>query len=182
MPAAVLGQNIRAADYTVIANRGCIVAAQPPGDPHRLMLVGQGGRIDVVLDGVLQAAPFFTVQNAGVLFATGGEQGLLGMAFAPDYATTRRFYIYFTGGGNICIARCFRSDVEDLAQTRVEIILTFPHFAGIHNGGCLRFGPDGMLYFACGDDERGSWRGRLRRSSIRATSRRMTAAPGATEG
>ena len=64
----------------------------PAGDQHRLFVVQQGGVIRVVDDGALQTQPFLTVPNV----ASGGERGLLSMAFAPDYAASGKFYVYYT--------------------------------------------------------------------------------------
>jgi hypothetical protein len=62
----------------------------PPGDQDRLFVVQQGGVIKLVLAGVFQPTPFL---DASSWIASGGEQGLFSMAFAPDYATSGRFYI-----------------------------------------------------------------------------------------
>src|SRR5438876_4095280 len=69
----------------------------PPGDEHRLVVVQQGGQIKLVLDGVIQTTPFLTVP--GVLY-DGNERGLFSIAFAPDYSTSRRFYVYYTRTGD----------------------------------------------------------------------------------
>ncbi|MCL4867187.1 MAG: PQQ-dependent sugar dehydrogenase, partial [Gemmatimonadales bacterium] len=61
--------------------------ASPPGDPSRLFIVDKGGQVRVVRNGTLLATPFLDISNQ---VSTGGERGLLGIAFAPDYATSRR--------------------------------------------------------------------------------------------
>src|SRR6266516_1741469 len=68
-------------------------ATGPPRDSDRVFVVQQGGVIRLLLDGVLQSAPFLTVPN--VLFDH-GERGLFSMAFPPDYATSGLFYVYYT--------------------------------------------------------------------------------------
>src|SRR4051812_48331964 len=65
--------------------------ASAPGDESRLFVVQKGGGIAVVRDGVVQPTPFLKVPNVH----DDGEQGLLSMAFAPDYATSGRFYVYY---------------------------------------------------------------------------------------
>jgi glucose/arabinose dehydrogenase len=65
----------------------------PPGDRRRIFVVGQGGRIDVVRGGRKLGTPFLDISGQ---VTAGGEQGLLGLAFAPDYASSGRFYVYFT--------------------------------------------------------------------------------------
>src|SRR5690349_11197274 len=68
--------------------------ASPPGDTHRLLVVQQGGRIALVKDGTALAQPFLDISSE--VHYVGGEQGLLSMAFAPDYANSHRFYVYYT--------------------------------------------------------------------------------------
>src|SRR5215212_3613242 len=70
-----------------------VYAASPPGDRHRLFVVEKEGRIMVVRDGVALAKPF--LDSRGDVTAT-GEQGLLSMAFARDYVTSRRVFVYYT--------------------------------------------------------------------------------------
>src|SRR5437763_5005084 len=67
--------------------------ASPPGDTHRLFVVQQGGQIRLIKDGAVQQTPFLDISSK-VHYV--GEQGLLSIAFAPGYATSRRFYVYYT--------------------------------------------------------------------------------------
>ena len=86
--------------------------------------------------------------------STGGERGLLSMAFAPDYATSGKFYVYFTdAGGDIRIEEYRRSSNPDRADPATRrLVLTIEHSSeDNHNGGQLQFGPDGYLYAATGD-------------------------------
>src|SRR3954449_11712512 len=112
----------------------------PPGDAHRLFVVEQEGTIREVRDGRKLAKPFLDIHTQ---VQAGGERGLLSMAFAPDYAKSHRFYVYYTGlDGDIHIQEF---------PTRRELVRiehsTYPN----HNGGQLQFGPDGRLYAGTGD-------------------------------
>ncbi len=128
-------------------------ATGAPGDASRVFVVERAGRVRVVRDGVTQAAPFLDV--SAITLSDDSERGLLSMAFAPDYATSGRFYVYLTSkpAGAIEIREYVRSanpDVADPASSR--LLLTIPHAeAGNHNGGQLQFGPDGKLWLATGD-------------------------------
>src|SRR5438552_2860184 len=125
----------------------------PPGDTHRLFVVQQGGAIRLVLDGTLQTTPFLTVPN--VLFDM-NERGLFSMAFPPDYATSRLFYVYYTrtGDGAMTVDEFQRNAIDpniaDVGSRRNVIVVPHPEAAN-HNGGQLEFGPDGMLYMGTGD-------------------------------
>jgi len=125
----------------------------PPGDSTRLFVVEQAGLIRILdsLNGAPGANPFLDVQG---LVLSGGERGLLGMAFDPNYATNGRFYIHYTDtNGDIVIARYLVSSNIDLADLSSAFILkTIDHRANSnHNGGMLAFGPDGCLYAGTGD-------------------------------
>jgi len=121
----------------------------PKNDP-RLFVVEQPGRIRIVKGGVLLATPFLDI-TARVI--SGGERGLLSMAFDPAYATNGRFYVYYTGTqGDIFVDRFTVSTNPDVANTTSDPVLTIQHRANSnHNGGLLLFGPDGMLYLGTGD-------------------------------
>ena len=130
----------------------------------RLFIAEQPGNIRIIQNGTLLATPFLNIQT---VVESGGERGLLGLAFHPQYASNGQFFVYFTAKpaagagiqtGDIVIARFQRSatdaNVADPAS-RVNI-LTIPHSKGgqsfaNHNGGSLRFGPDGFLYAGVGD-------------------------------
>lgn len=136
---------------TVLTSPVFMTAA--PADSTRYFVVEQGGLIRILnsFDGVPRANPFLSVQN---LISTGGERGLLGMAFDPNYGTNRRFYIFYTNSsGNLVIARYLVSTSNpDLADTSSAVILkTITHPNSNHNGGMLAFGPDGCLYAGTGD-------------------------------
>ena len=119
---------------------------------NRLFVVEQGGRIRIVKSGVLQSSPFLDIAGR---ISTGGERGLLGLAFPPDYARKGYFYVNYTNAaGNTVISRFQRSasnaDAADPASE--QILLTIPQPFANHNGGQLAFGPsDHMLYIGMGD-------------------------------
>lgn len=122
----------------------------PPGDP-RLFIVEQAGAIRIVQNGNVLAAPFLDITSR---VASGGERGLLSMAFDPNYASNGFFYIYFTDlNGDVAIERYQVSSGDpNLADPAPLRILTIAHriFAN-HNGGLVAFGPDGYLYIGTGD-------------------------------
>ena len=124
----------------------------------RLFVVEQAGNIRIIQNGSLLPTAFLNIQSV-VNF--GGERGLLGLAFHPQYASNGRFFVYYTSkpfsgiaDGDIVIARYQRSAANpNLADTASgQILLTIPHPVNAnHNGGALRFGPDGYLYAGVGD-------------------------------
>jgi glucose/arabinose dehydrogenase len=126
----------------------------PPGDGGRLFIVEQRGsdgrgRIRILKNGVLLATPFLTTD----VLSTNSEQGLLGLAFAPDYWSSGRFYVHYTNTNrDIVIARYTVSSDPDVANPTGTVLLTIPHPTNNnHNGGWIAFGPDGYLYVATGD-------------------------------
>jgi glucose/arabinose dehydrogenase len=122
----------------------------PPGDRARLFVVEQGGRIRIVRNGAVVVQPFFDISAR---ISSGGEQGLLGLAFHPLYATNGRFYINYTdprGDSHISEFRVSAAaDVAD-ANSERELLFVRQPFAN-HNGGGLAFGNDGFLYAGFGD-------------------------------
>ena len=118
----------------------------------RLFVVEQTGRIQILnADGTTNETPFL---NLSTLISTGNEQGLLGLAFHPDYATNGYFYVDYTDGdGDTVIARYTKSttDANAADPNSALVMLTVEQPFDNHNGGCLRFGPDGYLYIAMGD-------------------------------
>jgi glucose/arabinose dehydrogenase len=117
----------------------------------RLFVVEQGGRI-LVLHPAVGIPTVFLDITPKVL--SGGERGLLGLAFHPAYATNRRFFVHYTRqpDGAIVIAEYNASlanpDVADAAEI---VLLVVDHPLGNHNGGMIEFGPDGFLYIGLGD-------------------------------
>jgi glucose/arabinose dehydrogenase len=129
-----------------------------PGDASRLFVVEQGGKIQLLVNGARQTAPFLDV--SGIL-SSGEERGLLSMAFAPDYQTSGRFWIYVTvkaanassgTEGEIQVREYRRADANHANPSPVKVLLTARHDAAPnHNGGQLQVGPDGMLWLGTGD-------------------------------
>jgi glucose/arabinose dehydrogenase len=121
-----------------------------PGDRTRLFVVEQAGRIRIVRNGAVVLAPFLDIADR---VGSGGERGLLGLAFHPGYAQNGRFFVNYTDrSGHTHIAEFHAtpaSDAADPASERLLLFVTQP-FAN-HNGGGLAFGNDGMLYIALGD-------------------------------
>ena len=134
-----------------------VAFVQDPTNAAVQFVIEQGGRIRVVNDGTLRANDFLDLRSAIV---SGGERGLLGMAFAPDYATSRRFFVNFTDrNGDTVIAR-FRCPSAtplsadpasrfDLRWPSGQRVIAQPY--ANHNAGNLAFGPDGYLYIGLGD-------------------------------
>lgn len=149
------------ADYIMAARVGTgfaksVFAASAPGDPARLFVVEQHEARIRILDpqtGAVSATPFLDLPNTAV--AQGFEQGLLGLAFHPDYATNGRFFVYLSNAaGDIEIRSYVRSatDPDTAEAASGDVILTIDRDTRTnHNGGWIAFGPDGMLYAAVGD-------------------------------
>jgi uncharacterized protein (TIGR03437 family) len=116
----------------------------------RLFVVRQNGIVRVLRDGVLLPAPFLDITSKT---RGEGERGLLGLAFPPGFAQSGRFYVNYTDlSGDTVIAQYRVSSNPDLADPASEIVLLRidQPFAN-HNGGQLRFGPDGYLWIGMGD-------------------------------
>ena len=128
-----------------------VYVCSSPGDTQRLFVVEQGGAIWIVKNGATLAVPFL---DLGAIVLSGGEQGLLGMAFHPSYASNGRFYVSYTDSNGSSVIRQYHvsanSDVADSANF-ITIFGPYPHPQANHNGGNLQFGPDGKLYFGLGD-------------------------------
>jgi glucose/arabinose dehydrogenase len=123
--------------------------AAPPGDA-RLYVVEQQGRIRVIQNGQLRAEPFLDIAT---VVRSGGEQGLLSVAFHPQYATNGQFYVNYTDlAGTTRIVRYSASADRSRGEpaSALEILAVVQPFAN-HNGGMIAFGPDGMLYIGMGD-------------------------------
>jgi glucose/arabinose dehydrogenase len=128
-----------------------LYVTSPPGDRRRLFVVEQTGRIRVLVGGKRRARPFLNLSRD---VTAGGEQGLLSMAFAPDYASSGRFYVNFTDrNGNTRVQEFKRSkrnpDRADRGTRRSILFVRQPY--PNHNGGLLLFGPDGYMYVGMGD-------------------------------
>ncbi|MHB1327727.1 MAG: PQQ-dependent sugar dehydrogenase [Gemmatimonadales bacterium] len=127
-----------------------ILLTAPPGD-SRLFVVQKGGTIRVVKNGATLATPFL---NLAGRISTGGEQGLLGMAFHPSYASNGLFVVNYTDTGGDTRISLFRvgSDPNVADPNSEQVILEVDQPFTNHNGGMLAFGPqDGRLYIGLGD-------------------------------
>lgn len=128
-----------------------IVNSGVTGD-GRLFIVEQGGLIRILQsNGTILPTPFI---NLSGLISTGSERGLLGLAFHPDYASSGYFYVNYTNtSGNTVIARYSVSAGDpNVADPNSQLILlTINQDFSNHNGGDLKFGPDGYLYIGMGD-------------------------------
>jgi glucose/arabinose dehydrogenase len=125
-----------------------------PGDPSRVFVLQRSGQVMLLLNGHKQSQPFLNI--AGSVYAQGSdEQGLLGIAFPADYATSGRFYLDYTVAGNdIKIVQFRRSpgDADRADPASARPVLTIDHHAFTnHNGGQLAFGREGDLYIGVGD-------------------------------
>jgi glucose/arabinose dehydrogenase len=134
----------------------------PPGDFSRLFIVQQNGQIRILnlTTGTLNATPFLAVLN----IVSGGEQGLLGLAFDPNYATNGKFYVNYTAPGgafNAGITKIVQyqvssnPDIADTTPANIKTLLSFDQPQTNHNGGWIGFSPrvgdDHNLYIATGD-------------------------------
>ncbi|MBI1782752.1 MAG: PQQ-dependent sugar dehydrogenase [Sphingobacteriales bacterium] len=118
---------------------------------NRIFVVEQGGTIKVFSSSYTLLGTFLTVTG----ITTGGERGLLSLAFHPDYETNGFFWVYYTNvNGDVEVSRykvsTGNANVADAASKQVLITITHPTYAN-HNGGKLNFGKDGYLYFGTGD-------------------------------
>jgi glucose/arabinose dehydrogenase len=128
-----------------------VFAVAPAGEYGRLFVGEQGGQIKILdlVSGQFVPTPFLTISNLATAF---GEQGLLGMAFHPDYATNGQFFVNYTDStGATRIERYQVSANAGLADPTPTLVLSIPQPQANHNGGWLDFGPDGFLYVATGD-------------------------------
>lgn len=121
----------------------------PAGDP-RLFIVEQPGRIRIVANGQLRSQPFLDIVS---LVGSGGERGLLSLAFHPDYADNGRFFVYYTDrSGDTRVVRYQVSGDPNVADANsAQLVLTVAQPFANHNGGLILFGPDGKLYIGLGD-------------------------------
>jgi glucose/arabinose dehydrogenase len=150
------------ADLIVSGLSQPVAFVQDPSQPDVQLIVEQGGHIRVLKGGTLLAGDFLDLSGQ-VLFA--GEQGLLGLAFAPDYATSGRLFVNFVNlAGHTVIARFRRSAASQLsADPASRFNLVWPDGNAFitqpfsnHKGGDLMFGPDGYLYIGMGDGGSGN--------------------------
>jgi len=123
-----------------------LFATALPGDPA-IYVLEQAGVIQVVEDG--QTRVFLDIRD--LVIRRGNEQGLLGLAFHPDYPDDPRVFVDYTGGGGRTVVASYRLAGDVLDPASEVILLEVPQPASNHNGGMVAFGPDGYLYVAFGD-------------------------------
>lgn len=141
---------------TVVSGLSQPLALVPdPAYPNVSYVVQQGGLVRVILDGQLQTVPFADLRS---FVSSGGERGLLGMAFSPDVTSGRVFFNYTDTNGDTVITRYRRNSLAlqidpasrfDFRWPTGERVIRQPY--ANHNGGYLTFGPDGYLYVGLGD-------------------------------
>jgi glucose/arabinose dehydrogenase len=124
-----------------------LYATAAPGEPNNLYIVEQPGTILVATNGKLRAKPFLDIRR---LVRSGGEQGLLSVAFHPKYRTNHKFYVDYTDLNGDTRVMEYRSNGSS-ATGRIRQLLFVKQPYANHNGGQLQFGPDGKLYVGMGD-------------------------------
>ncbi len=116
------------------------------GEPGRLYVVEQSGRILVLQNGRRRAAPLLDIR---AIVTAGGEQGLLGLAFHPSYPKVRKLYVQYTARNGSTKLVEYRTNGIRASAPRQLFSSADPY--GNHNGGMLAFAPNGRLYFTMGD-------------------------------
>jgi glucose/arabinose dehydrogenase len=170
-----------------------VFITSPPGNSNRLLVVEQGGSVRLVKDGTLVDRPFLTVKHV----LDNGEQGLLSIAFHPDYADNGLLYVYYVRDDKCSGSNCDieiaeyrrKSNADRINAKTYRRVLQIPHRDHAnHNGGQLQFGPDGFLYAGTGDgggsgnpegtaQNVNSLLGKLLRINPRASSRKAYTVP-----
>jgi glucose/arabinose dehydrogenase len=131
--------------------RPTFLTAAPDGS-GRLFVLEKPGRIRIVTGGQLLETPFLDIED--LVTDSGNEQGLLGLAFHPDYPDDPRFFVAYTAAGsgaNTLAAYTVSSDTDRADPTSGTVLIAIPDSRSNHNGGMVAFGPDGYLYLSTGD-------------------------------
>ena len=121
--------------------------ASTSADPGALYVVEQAGSVQRVVGGVTDPVPFLDISKK---VRSGGERGLLSLAFSPTYASDGLFYVYYTDKAGKIIVAQYESRIGKSPKRRQLLKVDHKKFDN-HNGGLVTFGPDGMLYAATGD-------------------------------
>jgi glucose/arabinose dehydrogenase len=146
-PPAVASRGVRL--VTVGSFDQPLFVTSPPRDRRRVFVVEQPGRIRVIENGHKLARPFLDIASQ---VQAGGEQGLLGLAFAPDYARSGRFYVYFTRrDGRQTLVEYRRANADRANPSSARRVFVHDDPEANHNGGMVVFGPDRYLYVGTGD-------------------------------
>jgi len=133
-----------------------LIAESPVGDTARLFVGEQKGTIRIIKSGTKLATPFIDISGR---ITSGGERGLLGLAFHPSFAQNGLFYVHYSGNGKtaptgdtvISEFKVSSSDPDVADPTSERVVLTVDQPESNHNGGAIHFGADGMLYIGLGD-------------------------------
>ena len=128
-----------------------LYVTQAPGDSHHLFVIEQTGRVEVLTDGARDDTPFLDLADE---VSCCGEQGLLSIAFAPDYAKSGLVYADYTdrsGDTRVVEYRRSSSDPLTVDPSSARLVLHVDQPFANHNGGLLVFGPDNLLYIGLGD-------------------------------
>ncbi len=131
-----------------------VYVASPPGDKRRIFIVEQPGRIRVMRGGKLLKRAFLNIRSKVSYQGGEDERGLLSIAFAPDYQTSRKFYINYTnnsGDTRVVEYQTSSSNADRANKGSARVLLKIKQPYANHNGGQLQFGPDKLLYIGMGD-------------------------------
>ena len=152
LPGAACGQNGSATLSMQPFARGFdspVYVTAPRSEPGKLYVVEQPGVIRVLVNGKLRAQPFLDIRSR---VQSGGEQGLLSMAFHPRYAKNHRFFVYFNDkSGDVRVYEFRSNGTVGLPSTGKSLLRVGHREFDNHDGGQLQFGPDGRLYAGTGD-------------------------------
>jgi glucose/arabinose dehydrogenase len=150
-PAAAAGPKIAVQPVITHGLAHPVYAAEPRDGSGRLFIVEQAGRIRLVKNGALVDRPFLDISRD--VRSTGAEQGLLGLAFDPQFGTNGRFIVQYTRqpDGAIVVAEYHVGGDPNWSDPSGRMLLTVPHPYANHNAGMIEFGPDGYLYVGMGD-------------------------------
>jgi glucose/arabinose dehydrogenase len=124
-----------------------VYVASIPGQAAKLYVVEQVGRIVVLVNGKPAARPFLDIRSK---VRSGGEQGLLSVAFHPNYKSNHKFYVDYTDTNGDTRVIEYKSDGNVAIRALRQLLFVKQPYAN-HNGGQLQFGPDGWLYVGMGD-------------------------------
>jgi len=126
-----------------------VFVGMPRSEPGKLYVVEQAGVIRVLVNGRLRAQPFLDIRG---LVRSGGEQGLLSVAFHPNYARNHRFFVYFNDkSGDVRVFEFRSNGTVGLPGTAKSLLRVGHRQYSNHDGGQLQFGPDRRLYAGTGD-------------------------------
>jgi glucose/arabinose dehydrogenase len=150
-PTATAAPAAAAYSFRAFVNASAPVhVAAPPNKRGWVYVVEQAGRIRIVVNGRYRSRPFLDIRR---LVRSGGEQGLLSVAFHPRFAQNRRFFVNYTdvnGNTRVVEYRSNAAGTQALTRTRKQWLFVAQPYPN-HNGGQLAFGPDGRLYVGMGD-------------------------------